>query len=253
MAKKIDIEILLERIEALESRLDKLDPVSKRKLPSKKDQISDIKNNLDEWAQKFPSVDIEFELLKMLDWLQANQKRKKDYKAFFRNWLRKASNSIEKEVQDVYRLQGVKINDKHIEVIVRQMLQKIEITDHGDTTFLNGEHVHRSEFKQVNDNAIKENKKPAQGNHVLLGITKASLQTSSFISAASFQETTKVLNEAAVNGKVDNLRGLKENVIVGHKIPAGTGNRNFNDIIVGYVDEYEELLAKKNLTFNEEI
>ena len=103
MGKKIDIEILLKRIEALESRLDKLDPVSKRKLPNKKDQISDIKNNLDEWAQKFPSVDIEFELLKMLDWLQANQKRKKDYKAFFRNWLRKASNSIEKEVQDVYR------------------------------------------------------------------------------------------------------------------------------------------------------
>ena len=103
MTKKIDIEILLERIEALESRLDKIDPIGKRKLPSKKDQISDIKNNLDEWAQKFPSVDIEFELLKMLDWLQANQKRKKDYKAFFRNWLRKASNSIEKEVKDVYR------------------------------------------------------------------------------------------------------------------------------------------------------
>ena len=103
MAKKIDIDTLLKRIEALESRLDKLDPISKRKLPNKKDQISDIKNNLDEWAQKFPSVDIEFELLKMLDWLQANQKRKKDYKAFFRNWLRKASNSIEKEVQDVYR------------------------------------------------------------------------------------------------------------------------------------------------------
>ena len=102
MTKKIDIDTLLERIEALELRLDKLDPVSKRKLPNKKDQINDIKSNLDEWAQKFPSVDIEFELLKMLDWLQANQKRKKDYKAFFRNWLRKASNSIEKEVQDVY-------------------------------------------------------------------------------------------------------------------------------------------------------
>ena len=102
MAKKINIDTLLKRIEALETRLDKLDPISKRKLPNKKDQISDIKNNLDEWAQKFPSVDIEFELLKMLDWLQANQKRKKDYKAFFRNWLRKASNSIEKEVQDVY-------------------------------------------------------------------------------------------------------------------------------------------------------
>ncbi len=103
MAKKIDINTLLERIENLEARLDKLDPVSKRKLPGKKDQINDIKNNLDEWSQKFPSVDIEFELLKMLDWLQANQKRKKDYKAFFRNWLRKSSNSIEKEVQDVYR------------------------------------------------------------------------------------------------------------------------------------------------------
>lgn len=103
MAKKVDINTLLERIENLEARLDKLDPVSKRKLPGKKDQINDIKNDLDEWSQKFPSVDIEFELLKMLDWLQANQKRKKDYKAFFRNWLRKSSNSIEKEVQDVYR------------------------------------------------------------------------------------------------------------------------------------------------------
>ena len=103
MAKKVDINTLLERIENLEARFDKLDPVSKRKLPGKKDQINDIKNNLDEWSQKFPSVDIEFELLKMLDWLQANQKRKKDYKAFFRNWLRKSSNSIEKEVQDVYR------------------------------------------------------------------------------------------------------------------------------------------------------
>ena len=103
MTKKVDINTLLERIENLEARLDKLDPISKRKLPGKKDQINDIKNNLEEWSQKFPSLDIEFELLKMLDWLQANQKRKKDYKAFFRNWLRKSSNSIEKEVQDVYR------------------------------------------------------------------------------------------------------------------------------------------------------
>ena len=101
MTKKVDINTLLERIENLEARLDKLDPISKRKLPGKKDQINDIKNNLEEWSQKFPSLDIEFELLKMLDWLQANQKRKKDYKAFFRNWLRKSSNSIEKEVQDV--------------------------------------------------------------------------------------------------------------------------------------------------------
>ena len=113
MAKKIDIDTLLKRIESLELRLDKLDPVSKRRLPNKKDQINDIKSNLDEWAQKFPSVDIEFELLKMLDWLQANQKRKKDYKAFFRNWLRKASNSIEKEVQDVYRYVYGCNNDKN--------------------------------------------------------------------------------------------------------------------------------------------
>ena len=103
MVKKADINTLLKRIEILEKRLDKLDPVAKRNLPSKKDQIDDIQKNIDEWSQKFPSVDIEFELLKMLDWLQANQKRKKDYKAFFRNWLRKSSNSIEKEVQDIYR------------------------------------------------------------------------------------------------------------------------------------------------------
>ncbi len=134
------------------------------------------------------------------------------------------ANYLVKEVQDVYRLQGVKINDKHIEVIVRQMLQKIEIVDHGDTTFLNGEHVNRSEFKAVNDKVLKENKNPAKGNPVLLGITKASLQTDSFISAASFQETTRVLTEAAVSGKTDSLLGLKENVIVGRLVPAGTGS-----------------------------
>ena len=129
-----------------------------------------------------------------------------------------------KEVQDVYRLQGVKINDKHIEVIVRQMLQKIEITDHGGTTFLNGEHVNRLEFKKVNEKAIKDGIEPAKGVSVLLGITKASLQTESFISAASFQETTRVLTEAAVSGKSDMLSGLKENVIVGRLVPAGTGS-----------------------------
>ena len=129
-----------------------------------------------------------------------------------------------KEVQDVYRLQGVKINDKHIEVIVRQMLQKIEITDHGGTTFLNGEHVNRLEFKKVNEKAIKDGVEPAKGVSVLLGITKASLQTESFISAASFQETTRVLTEAAVSGKSDMLSGLKENVIVGRLVPAGTGS-----------------------------
>ncbi len=127
------------------------------------------------------------------------------------------------EIQEVYRLQGVKINDKHIEVIVRQMLQKIEITDGGDTTYLAGELTDRDEFLATNEKAIKENLRPAQGTVVLQGITKASLQTRSFISAASFQETTRVLTEAAVAGKVDTLEGLKENVIVGRLIPAGTG------------------------------
>jgi DNA-directed RNA polymerase subunit beta' len=127
------------------------------------------------------------------------------------------------EIQEVYRLQGVNINDKHIEVIVRQMLQKIDIVDAGDTEFLPGEQVDRMELDEANAAAIAAGKKPASGTPVLLGITKASLQTRSFISAASFQETTRVLTEAAVNGKVDTLEGLKENVIVGRLIPAGTG------------------------------
>ncbi|HUZ68000.1 MAG TPA: DNA-directed RNA polymerase subunit beta', partial [Beijerinckiaceae bacterium] len=127
------------------------------------------------------------------------------------------------EIQEVYRLQGVNINDKHIEVIVRQMLQKVDITDAGDTDFLNGEQVDQVELEAANVRALAEGKKPAAGTPVLLGITKASLQTRSFISAASFQETTRVLTEAAVNGKIDNLEGLKENVIVGRLIPAGTG------------------------------
>ena len=127
------------------------------------------------------------------------------------------------EVQDVYRLQGVKINDKHIEVIVRQMLQKIEILDSGDTTLLKGEHVDRDEFEEENAKIEAKGGRPAVGEPVLLGITKASLQTRSFISAASFQETTRVLTEAAVQGKRDKLVGLKENVIVGRLIPAGTG------------------------------
>ncbi len=128
------------------------------------------------------------------------------------------------EVQEVYRLQGVKINDKHIEVIVRQILQKVEITDAGDTTFLAGELADRTEFLEVNEKAALESLRPAQGKAVLQGITKASLQTRSFISAASFQETTRVLTEAAVSGKVDTLEGLKENVIVGRLVPAGTGS-----------------------------
>jgi len=127
------------------------------------------------------------------------------------------------EVQDVYRLQGVKINDKHIEVIVRQMLQKWEITDSGESTLLKGENVDKAEFDEANEKAIAKGGRPAQGAPILLGITKASLQTRSFISAASFQETTRVLTEASVQGKRDKLVGLKENVIVGRLIPAGTG------------------------------
>ncbi len=127
------------------------------------------------------------------------------------------------EIQEVYRLQGVNINDKHIEVIVRQMLQKVDIVDPGDTEFLAGEQVDQMELEEANDAVLAQGKKPASGTPVLLGITKASLQTRSFISAASFQETTRVLTEAAVNGKTDTLEGLKENVIVGRLIPAGTG------------------------------
>ncbi|HTK85498.1 MAG TPA: DNA-directed RNA polymerase subunit beta', partial [Patescibacteria group bacterium] len=127
------------------------------------------------------------------------------------------------EIQDVYRLQGVKINDKHIEVIVRQMLQKTEVQKPGDTTFLVGEQIDRDEFELTNQKFIADGKQPAAGKPVLQGITKASLQTRSFISAASFQETTRVLTEASTQGKVDSLYGLKENVIVGRLIPAGTG------------------------------
>jgi DNA-directed RNA polymerase subunit beta' len=127
------------------------------------------------------------------------------------------------EIQEVYRLQGVGINDKHIEVIVRQMLQKVEIDDAGETDLIQGEQLDRVEFDEINAKAVEQGKKPATAHPVLLGITKASLQTRSFISAASFQETTRVLTEAAVNGKADTLEGLKENVIVGRLIPAGTG------------------------------
>ena len=134
------------------------------------------------------------------------------------------ANYLTKEVQDVYRLQGVKINDKHIEVIVRQMMQKVEVTDPGQTTFLAGEQISRKEFKDVNQKAIADGLKPAIGHQILLGITKASLQTDSFVSAASFQETTRVLTEASVSGKVDTLFGLKENVIVGRLVPCGTGS-----------------------------
>ncbi|MBT8222642.1 MAG: DNA-directed RNA polymerase subunit beta', partial [Eudoraea sp.] len=190
------------------------------------------------------------------------------------------------EVQEVYRLQGVKINDKHFEVVVRQMMRKVRIEDSGDTHFLENQLVHKDEFirendeifgmKVVEDAGDSENLKPGQiisarelrdensilkredknvvtgrdavaatATPILQGITRASLQTKSFISAASFQETTKVLNEAAVSGKVDTLEGLKENVIVGHKIPAGTGMRDYEDIIVGSKEEYDEIMARK--------
>jgi DNA-directed RNA polymerase subunit beta' len=127
------------------------------------------------------------------------------------------------QVQEVYRLQGVVINDKHIETILRQMLKKVEIKNSGDSNWLPGEIVERIKFQSMNEKLESEGKKPAVGERVLMGITKASLQTESFISAASFQETTRVLTDAAIRGKVDILQGLKENVIVGRLVPAGTG------------------------------
>lgn len=201
---------------------------------------------------------------------------------------------IVNEVQDVYRLQGVKINDKHFEVIVRQMMRKVEILDQGDTRFLEKQLVDKHEFMEENDriwgkkvvtnagdsinlkpgqivtarklrdeNSMLKRKDlklvevrdaiPATSDQVLQGITRAALQTNSFMSAASFQETTKVLNEAAINGKVDKLDGLKENVICGHLIPAGTGQREFDKLIVGSLDEYEKMMdARKNIVDVEE-
>jgi DNA-directed RNA polymerase subunit beta' len=147
------------------------------------------------------------------------------------------------EIQEVYRLQGVNINDKHIEVIVRQMLQKVEVDDSGETELIQGEQVDRIELDEVNERARTEGKKPAKAHPVLLGITKASLQTRSFISAASFQETTRVLTEASVNGKVDTLDGLKENVIVGRLIPAGTG---------AMMNEVREVATKRDTLILEE-
>jgi len=189
------------------------------------------------------------------------------------------------EVQEVYRMQGVKINDKHFEVIVRQMMRKVEIEDPGDTKFLERQSVNKTEFMEENDQvydkmvitesgdsatlkvgqivtmrklrdensglkrkdaklAEARTANPATARTMLQGITRASLQTESFISAASFQETTKVLNEAAVSAKEDHLNGLKENVIVGHLIPAGTGARSYQNIIVANKDEYQRMLAE---------
>jgi DNA-directed RNA polymerase subunit beta' len=198
----------------------------------------------------------------------------------------KVQEYIVNEVQEVYRLQGVKINDKHFEVIVRQMMRKVEVEDPGDTRFLEGELVNKTDFQDENDDVFgkkvvvdpgdsltyragqivsarklrdensmlkRKDKKlidardarPATGRQVIQGITRASLQTNSWISAASFQETTKVLTQAAIQAKSDELKGLKENVIVGHKIPAGTGLRKYEDIIVGSREEYEEIMASK--------
>ncbi|HNQ83602.1 MAG TPA: DNA-directed RNA polymerase subunit beta', partial [Bacteroidales bacterium] len=198
----------------------------------------------------------------------------------------KVQEYIVNEVQEVYRLQGVKINDKHFEVIVRQMMRKVEVDDPGDTRFLEGELVNKTDFQDENDdvfgkkvvvdsgdslsyragqivsarklrdeNSMLKRKdkrlieardaRPATGRQVIQGITRASLQTNSWISAASFQETTKVLTQAAIQAKSDELKGLKENVIVGHKIPAGTGLRKYDDIIVGSREEYEEIMASK--------
>jgi len=189
-------------------------------------------------------------------------------------------------IMEVYRLQGVKINDKHVEVIIRQMMKHLDVVDPGDTTFLEGEHVDRFEFKEVNDwiydkkvviepgdspnvktgqiisvrklrdeNSQLKRKdlrlieardaNPATATQIIMGITKASLGTHSFMSAASFQETTKVLNEAAISGRVDYMTGLKENVIVGHLIPAGTGLREYEKLIVGSKEEFEALMASK--------
>ncbi len=145
------------------------------------------------------------------------------------------------EVQRVYRLQGVEINDKHIEVIVRQMLKKIRIENNGDTELLPGTLVDILDFEDENEKMLEDGKQPAEGKQVMLGITKASLATNSFLSAASFQETTKVLTEAAIKGKIDPLIGLKENVIIGKLIPAGTGMKRYRNVKIdtGMEEEYD--------------
>jgi DNA-directed RNA polymerase subunit beta' len=146
--------------------------------------------------------------------------------------IRGVQNYILQEVQRVYRNQGVEINDKHVEVMIRQMLRKIRIVDAGDTTLLPGSFVDMHEYEAANRVALFADKEPAVAKPVLLGITKASLETDSFLSAASFQETTRVLTDAAIKGKVDQLLGLKENVIIGKLIPAGTGMHRYRNIRV---------------------
>jgi DNA-directed RNA polymerase subunit beta' len=156
------------------------------------------------------------------------------------------------EVQEVYRLQGVKINDKHIEIIVRQMLKRIKIKDEvGDTNFLVGESVSKAKFEEENEKVQRKGGKPAHGEPLLLGITKASLNTDSFVSAASFQETTRVLTQAAIEGKIDYLMGLKENAIMGKLIPAGTGMSKYQSTRI-LVEEDEEPPADEEAFFVEE-
>jgi DNA-directed RNA polymerase subunit beta' len=154
-------------------------------------------------------------------------------------------NYLVNEIQEVYRLQGVRISDKHIEVIVRQMLQKVVVEDPGDTRFLEGDIMSKAEFRDENERTMREKGTPATFKPLLLGITKASLTTESFISAASFQETTRVLTEAAVQGKIDYLRGLKENVVMGHLIPAGTGLQKYGQIKIAEDVSEEELLDRE--------
>ncbi len=166
--------------------------------------------------------------------------------------LRATQDYMLQEVQRVYRLQGVEINDKHIEVIVRQMLKKIRIEEKGDTEFLPGTMVDVLEFEEVNEQLAAEGKEPATGEQIMLGITKASLATESFLSAASFQETTKVLTEAAIKGKVDHLVGLKENVIIGKHIPAGTGMKKYRDVKLNTdIKMEDELDLEDDIEFDE--
>ncbi len=167
--------------------------------------------------------------------------------------LRAAQDYLLREVQRVYRLQGVEINDKHIEVIVRQMLKKIRIEENGDTPFLPGSMVNVLEFEDENEQMIAEGKEPATGEQIMLGITKASLATDSFMSAASFQETTKVLTEAAIKGKIDHLVGLKENVIIGKHIPAGTGMEKYREVKLNTdVNVEDEINFDEDLDFDDD-
>ena len=157
-----------------------------------------------------------------------------------------------REVQRVYRLQGVEINDKHIEVIVRQMLKKIRVEESGDSDVLPGITMNVLDFNDMNERLEEEGKQPAVGKQIMLGITKASLATNSFLSAASFQETTKVLTEAAINGKVDPLIGLKENVLIGQLIPAGTGMRRYRDIRIASEKKKKEPMLSEEIEIQEE-